>query len=161
MYICQNNINTYRDMTETEQTQQQIERFLKKIAQKFTAGGCDMPMTDIHLRASQDGGDLMAFDDSDNEITRCVVSQWIDDKSDNFYPEAAAILRQELNRIKEVTENLSIMKPYSFLLEDDDKNNVAELYLVDDDMAILGGDLMQGLDEELDSFLEDILNQEK
>ena len=53
------------------------------------------------------------------------------------------------------------MKPYSFLLEDDDKNNVAELYLVDDDMAILGGDLMQGLDEELDSFLEDILNQEK
>lgn len=148
-------------MTETEQTQQQIERFLKKIAQKFTAAGCDMPMTDIHLRASQDSGDLMAFDDSDNEITRCVVSQWIDDKSDNFYPEAAAILRQELNRIKEVTENLSIMKPYSFLLEDDDKNNVAELYLVDDDMAILGGDLMQGLDEELDSFLEDILNQEK
>ena len=161
MYICQNNINTYRDMTETEQTQQQIERFLKKIAQKFTAGGCDMSMTDIHLRASQDSGDLMAFDDSDNEITRCVVSQWIDDKSDNFYPEAAVILRQELNRIKEVTENLSIMKPYSFLLEDDDKNNVAELYLVDDDMAILGGDLMQGLDEELDSFLEDILNQEK
>lgn len=103
----------------------------------------------------------MAFDDSDNEITRCVVSQWIDDKSDNFYPEAAVILRQELNRIKEVTENLSIMKPYSFLLEDDDKNNVAELYLVDNDMAILGGDLMQGLDEELDSFLEDILNQEK
>ena len=29
-------------------------------------------MTDIHLRASQDSGDLMAFDDDDNEISRCV-----------------------------------------------------------------------------------------
>ena len=37
-------------MIETEQTQQQIERFLKKVAQKFTADDCDMPMTDIHLR---------------------------------------------------------------------------------------------------------------
>ena len=37
-------------MTETEQTQQQIERFLRKVAQKFTANDCDMPMTDIHLK---------------------------------------------------------------------------------------------------------------
>ena len=43
-----------------------------------------MPMTDIHLRVSQDSGDLMAFDDSDDEITRCVIDQWIDNKSDNF-----------------------------------------------------------------------------
>lgn len=56
-------------MIGTEQTQQQIERFLKKVAQKFTANDCDMPMTDIHLRVSQDSGDLMAFDDSDDEIT--------------------------------------------------------------------------------------------
>ena len=48
-------------MIGTEQTQQQIERFLKKVAQKFTANDCDMPMTDIHLRVSQDSGDLMAF----------------------------------------------------------------------------------------------------
>ena len=55
-------------MIGTEQTQQQIERFLKKVAQKFTANDCDMPMTDIHLRVSQDSGDLMSFDDSDDEI---------------------------------------------------------------------------------------------
>ncbi len=43
-------------MIGTEQTQQQVERFLKKVAQKFTANDCDMPMTDIHLRVSQDSG---------------------------------------------------------------------------------------------------------
>lgn len=148
-------------MIGTEQTQQQIERFLKKVAQKFTANDCDMPMTDIHLRVSQDSGDLMAFDDSDDEITRCVIGQWIDNKSDNFYQEAAYILRSEINRIKDVIENMSIMKPYSFILEDDDRNNISELYLVDDDIVIIGGDLMHDLDKDLDCFLNDLLNKEE
>ena len=99
----------------TEQTQQQIERFLRKVAQKFTAKESDMPMTDIHLRASQDSGDLMAFDDDDNEISRCVISTWIENKSDNFYQEIAYTLRSELNRMKDTIDNLSIMKPFSFI----------------------------------------------
>ena len=143
----------------TEQTQQQIERFLRKVAQKFTAKESDMPMTDIHLRASQDSGDLMAFDDDDNEISRCVISTWIENKSDNFYQEIAYTLRSELNRIKDTIDNLSIMKPFSFILEDDEKNNIAELYLVDDDLVMIGGNLMQGLDEDLDNFLQNILKQ--
>ena len=147
-------------MNLTEQTQQQIERFLKKIAQKFTACDCNLSMTDLHLRASQDSGDLMAFDDNDNEITRCVIEEWIDNKSDKFYPEIASILRSELNRVKDIIENLSIMKPYSFVLEDDDKNCITELYLVDDDLGIIGGDLMQGLDKDLDSFLQNILEED-
>ena len=145
-------------MKVAEQTQQQIERFLKKIAQKFTA--CDCNLTDLHLRASQDSGDLMAFDDNDNEITRCVIEEWIDNKSDNFYPEIALVLRSEMNRVKDIIENLSIMKPYSFVLEDDDKNCITELYLVDDDLGIIGGDLMQGLDKDLDSFLQNILKED-
>jgi len=143
----------------TEQTQQQIERFLRKVAQKFTAKESDMPMTDIHLRASQDSGDLMAFDDNDNEISRCVISTWIENKSDNFYQEIAYTLRSELNRMKDTIDNLSIMKPFGFILEDDEKNNIAELYLVDDDLVMIGGNLMQGLDEDLDNFLQNILKQ--
>ena len=143
----------------TEQTQQQIERFLRKVAQKFTAKESDMPMTDIHLRASQDSGDLKAFDDDDNEISRCVISTWIENKSDNFYQEIAYTLRSELNRMKDTIDNLSIMKPFSFILEDDEKNNIAELYLVDDDLVMIGGNLMQGLDEDLDNFLQNILKQ--
>ena len=143
----------------TEQTQQQIERFLRKVAQKFTAKESDMPMTDIHLRASQDSCDLMAFDDDDNEISRCVISTWIENKSDNFYQEIAYTLRSELNRMKDTIDNLSIMKPFSFILEDDEKNNIAELYLVDDDLVMIGGNLMQGLDEDLDNFLQNILKQ--
>ncbi len=56
---------------------------------------------------------------------------------------------------------MSIMKPYSFILEDDDRNNISELYLVDDDIVIIGGDLMHDLDKDLDCFLNDLLNKEE
>ena len=60
-------------MKPSEQTTQQIERFLKKIAQKFPTNEDISLVTDIHIRVSQDSGEMVAFDDDDKEITRCVV----------------------------------------------------------------------------------------
>lgn len=144
-------------MKANEQTIQQIERFLKKIASKYPMSQEAEILTDIHVRVSQESGDIMAFNDDDEEITRCVVEEWIDNKDDNFYGNITNILRLELTKNKEQIENMSILKPYSFVLEDDDKENIAELYVVDDDTVILGGDLMEGLDEDLDQFLNNLL----
>ena len=113
--------------------------------------------TDIHVRASQDSGDLLAFDDDDNEITRCVVEQWINNIEENFYDSVTLILRKQLKNMSNVVDNLGILKPYSFVLENDDKENVAELYFADDNTVIIGGDIMQGLDEELEKFLDDLI----
>ena len=58
---------------EIEQTIQQVERFIRKVAQKFPAQLSEEDntvLTDIHVRVSQDSGELLAFDDEDNEITR-------------------------------------------------------------------------------------------
>ena len=144
-------------MQVTEQTTQQIERSIKKIAQKLPANEETSLLTDIHLLVSQDSGELIAYDDNDQEITRCVVEQWIDNKDESFYDEVTAILRKELHQMHEVVDNLGIMKPYSFVLENDDREAVAELYVADDDTIILGGDLMQGLDQDLDSFFDSLM----
>ncbi|MBR5037818.1 MAG: hypothetical protein IKX65_03750 [Prevotella sp.] len=144
-------------MQVTEQTTQQIERAIKKIAQKLPANEETSLLTDIHLLVSQDSGELIAYDDNDEEITRCVVEQWIDNKDESFYDEVTALLRKELHQMNEVVDNLGIMKPYSFVLENDDKETVAELYVADDDTIILGGDLMEGLDQDLDSFFDSLM----
>ena len=147
----------------TEQTIQQVERFLRKVAQKFPAPTTDdetSMLTDIHVRVTQDGGELLAFDDDDNEITRCVVEQWIDNKDENFYDEIAKQLRDLLRKNAALVDNLGILKPYSFVLEDDDKENLGELYLADDDTIIVGGDLMEGLDNDLDDFLDNLLKEQ-
>lgn len=71
----------------------------------------------------------------------------------------AKILRATLRKNSEIVDNLGILKPYSFVLEDDDKENLGELYLADDDTIILGGDLMENLDHDLDEFLDDLLKE--
>ena len=144
-------------MKATEQTLQQIERAIRKVADKFPTNDESGILTDIHLRVTQDTGELVAFDDDDKEITRCIIEQWIENKDDNFYEDVAVVLRSVLSKQKDLIEKMSILKPYSFVLEDDDHEHLAELYLVDDDTAIIDQELMAGLDKDLDNFLEDLL----
>ena len=144
-------------MKATEQTLQQIERAIRKISEKFPTENEPTLLTDIHIRVTQETGELMAFDDDDQEITRCVVERWIDNKEDNFYEEIAPIIRRCMERQKKLVDNLCIIKPYAFVLEDDDQEPQAELYVVDDDTVIIDGELMAGLEEDLDKFIDNLL----
>ena len=146
-------------MKPTEQTIQQLERAIKKIAQKYPY--CEEPeaLTDIHLVVSQDSGELLVYDDDDNEITRCIVEQWIDSKEEFFYENVTATLRSVLKNMHETVDSLGIMKPYSFVLENDEKEHMAELFLADDDTIIVGHELMENLDSELNTFLDNLLKE--
>lgn len=146
-------------MKVSEQTIQQIERAIKKISQKFPIGDNACIMTDIHLRVFQESGELMAFDDDDKEITRCVIEEWIENKDDSFYDDVTVIMRKVFERLRDIVDNLNILKPYSFVLENDDKENVAEIYVADDDTVIIGGDLIKGWDSELDAFFNKLLEE--
>ena len=147
-------------MKASEQTTQQIERFLKKIAQKFPLNEETSLVTDIHVRVSQESGEMVAFDDDDKEITRCVVEQWIENNDEDFYESVHDILTTTFASMSKTLENLGILKPYSFVLENDEKEGIAELYLADDDTIIIGKDLMEGLDTDLDSFFDSLMKEE-
>ena len=144
-------------MNTNEQTTQKIERFLGKIVQKFPVDSELALMTDLHIKVVQDSGELLSFDVDGNEITICVVNQCIDNKVAGFYSEVVKVLREIIINNKDKVENLGIVKPYNFVLENDENEHVAELYVVDDDTIIIGGDLMEGLDKELDDFLNQLL----
>ncbi len=149
--------STFATMKATNQTLQQVERAIRKVAEQFPATEEASLLTDIHIRVSQDTGELLAFDDDDNEINRCVIEQWIDNKDDNFYHDVASIVRSVLSQQKQMIEEMSILKPFSFVLENDDKEVIEELYLVDDDIVIIDDELMANLDKDLDSFLDKLL----
>ena len=152
-----NNLNKSEMEKATEQTTQQIERFLKKIAQKFPPREDSSVVTDIHVRVSQGSGEMLAFDDDDNEVTRCVVEQWINNNDEDFYNGVEQTLISTFSALSTIADSLGILKPYSFVLENDDKDTIAELYIADDDTVIIGKDLMEGLDSDLNLFLEKLL----
>lgn len=147
-------------MNTTELTFQQIERAIRKIADKFPPSEEANVMTDIHFRVTQETGELMAFDDNDEEINRCIIEDWIDNTDDNFFDEIPSIFRKCLDKMKGTVENMSILKPFSFVLENDEKESIAELYLVDDETVIIDPDLMQGLNEDLDDFFKKLFDED-
>ena len=144
-------------MNTSEQTFQQIERAIRKIADKFPVKEEASLMTDIHIRVTQETGEMVVYNDEDAEVTRCVIEQWINNTDDNFYDQIASVIRKCLMKHKDTIEQISILKPFSFVLENDDKESVEELYLVDDETVIIDPDLMEGLGEDLDAFLEKLL----
>ena len=147
-------------MNTTELTFQQIERAIRKIADKFPPSEEANVMTDIHFRVTQETGELMAFDDNDEEINRCIIEDWIDNTDDNFFDEIPSIFRKCLEKMKGTVEGMSILKPFSFVLENDEKESIAELYLVDDETVIIDPDLMQGLNEDLDDFFKKLFDED-
>ena len=148
-------------MKTSEQTIQQIERFIKKTIQKFPKNEDTSLLTDIHIRVSQDSGEMISFDDDDNEITRCVVEQWINNTDESFYQDVTSTLQNTLHKFRHVIDDMGIMKPYSFVLENEEKENISELYVSDDDTVIIGGDLMANLNDDLNSFLTELLGDDK
>ena len=81
----------------------------------------------------------------------------IDNKDDDFYDSVAVMLREGIERQKDLLENLSILKPYSFVLENDDSESLEELFVADDDIAIISPLSIDSLDSDLDDFLENLL----
>ena len=136
---------------------QQIERFFNKIAQKYPIQEEVTVLTDIHVRVSQDSGELGAYDDDGKEITRCVIDDWIDNKDDDFYNNVTSTMRQVTRQMHGTLDQLGILKPYSFVLEDDEEVNIAELYVADDDTIIADSNLMEGLDDDLEKFLDSLM----
>ena len=82
-------------------------------------------------------------------------------ENDDFYENIERILSSLLCNMKNqgIFDKLTIMKPFSFVLVDDDKETIAELLLLDDDTLLVNEELLKGLDEELDAFLKDLLEK--
>lgn len=140
----------------SEQTSRQIERALRKVSSKFPADAECRPLTDLYIQVKQESGELLVFDDNDTELTRCVVEDWIGNNSETFYDELPAALSALFGSLSDVCDNIALLRPYSFVLIGEDKETIADLYLVDDDTIVLSGDLMEGLDEDLDGFWEEL-----
>ena len=118
-------------------------------------------VTDIHLQANQNSGELSIFDDEDEYLACVSIEEWMTYDGDDFYENVERILSTLLHNMKNGGdfEKLTILKPYSFVLVDDEKETIAELLLMDDDTLLVNEELLKGLDEELDSFLKELLEK--
>ncbi|MCF0256730.1 MAG: hypothetical protein HUK10_10660 [Bacteroides heparinolyticus] len=138
-----------------------LEDSIKKAIGKYTCGCEQTIVTDIHLQPNQNSGELSVFDDEDEELINTTIEEWTTYEGNDFYENTERILTTLLCNMKNagVFDKLTILKPFSFVLVDDEKETLAELLLIDDETLLVNDELLKGLDEELDAFLKNLLEK--
>lgn len=143
----------------SQQSQSLIEAAIAQAMSQYPCGCNQAIVTDIHLQPCQETGELTIFDDDEQTLATTIIEEWITYRGNNFYKDAERVLRTILTRMKDAAgfDQTALLQPYSFVLLDEEKETLAELLIMDDDLMLVNEELLKGLDEELDAFLKDLL----
>ena len=144
----------------TIQSHTSIVTALQQALNKYSFKEGTSVVTDIYLQPNPVSGLLTISNDDEEVLGEVPVAEWVEANPENFYADAEMSLKKVLNQLREegALASLRILKPYSFVLVDGDKETVAELMVMDDDGTMfLNDELLKGLDEELNTFLKDLL----
>ena len=139
-----------------------LESFLRNALQRYKVESDVWTFTDFYLQPNPRTGELVILNDDEEVLSCLVIEGWRNYEGVVFYEVVGRILSDVLQAIQQdgFFEQLNLIKPYSFVLVDDDKENLLELLLVDDqETLLLNGGLLSGLDEELNAFLKDLLGK--
>lgn len=137
----------------------QLGNAIKKAVSRYNCACEQTIVTDIHLQANPTSGELVIFNDEDEELARTTIEEWINYEGEDFNSDTERTLSTLLNEMKSAGDfdKMTNLKPFSFVLVDEDKETLAELLLMDDDTLMVSDELLKGLDEELDEFLKKLL----
>lgn len=138
-----------------------VKTVLEKALKQYVADGNNTIITDIYLQPKRDSGELVVLNDDDDVLASALIEEWVG-LGDDFYSVVEWVLRDVLKELQHTGsfDRLSLLKPYSFVLVDVDKETMADLLLVDEQETLLlhDGMLLEGLDDELDAFLKELLD---
>lgn len=144
-------------MEATQQTQQQIERAITKVVGKYSQ--LEEPvLTDIYIQVKQESGEILVYNDDEVELHRCVIEEWIGNTQEDFYSQIVPVLSQCISNMRSVVDSMQIMRPFSFVLIDEEHETVQDIIYIDnEETVILDGKLLEGKDKELEEFLRHLL----
>ena len=144
-------------MEATQQTQQQIERAITKVVGKYSQ--LEEPvLTDIYIQVKQESGEILVYNDDDVELHRCVIEEWIGNTQEDFYSQIVPVLSQCISNMRSVVDSMQIMRPFSFVLIDEEHETVQDIIYIDnEETVILDGKFLKGKDKELEEFLRHLL----
>lgn len=141
--------------------EKEIKRALRHVSERYPKDR-EAVLTDIILRVFPHSGEIRFYDDDDKELMRIVIEEWIHGSRDaDFYNKVIPILRKTISDVRtELIDNMSLLRPYTFVMQDEDGETITDLYIVDDqETMILSGNLLEGVDEDLDAFFKDLMKE--
>ena len=144
----------------SKQSDSSLQKAIETMVKQFVTTET-ITITDFHFHVNIENGYMEIFDDNDNTLASAHISEWENMNQENCYDEIETVLRGKLTEMQKagVLDNMNILKTYSCLLVDDDKETIVDLLYVDDDTFIINDDLMKDFDKEMDEFLKKLLEE--
>ncbi len=144
----------------SKQSQSALKAAIAEMTRRFTTADTTT-VTDFHFYVNSENGILTIMDDDETELSNVHIGEWekIDDEHCNDIIEND--IRAVLTDMQKsgTLDNMNVLKPYSCLLVDDNMETIVDLLYVDDDTYIINNDLLKGFDEEMNEFLNHLLNE--
>lgn len=132
---------------------QSLDRLVSRYSQLEEA-----VVTDIHFQPVFNSGEIYVFDDDDEELDNLVVPELTKLNPRSAMKEVEVMLHRALESHRKQFETLSILKPFSFVLVDLEKETVCDLLLIDEELMMANDELLKDLDKDLNDFLKHLLN---
>ena len=144
-------------MSLSRETQEMLQAAVKKMANNYITAE-ESSVTDFHIKVNRENGELTILDDDDKTLVRVHIKEWEDEQE---YAVIEKELQSELTKMQQqgMFESLNIAKPYSFVLTDEEDQSIVDLLIIDDDTLMLNADLLEGFDEEMNTFLKKLLEE--
>lgn len=138
-----------------------IRAALKEATERFANDDAPSKFTDFQIQAKSDHGEFTIYDDDENELSKRIVEEWADAAEDEIRMSVESCVKKELEEINSdgYLDQLNLIKPYSFVLVDENMETISELLLIDDENIIVSEELLKGLDEELNEFLKHLMKE--
>lgn len=119
-------------------------------------------ITDFYIHVDPGSDEMRIVDDNDTLLSREAIPSDLQSDEENDAPEGLLAdfrqsLKEELQRLNtaKAFDDVNVFHPFSFLLET--ANDIEDLLIVDDANYIIGDELLKGLDDDLDSFIDNLM----
>ena len=122
------------------------------------------PLTDLFLLADCATGTLHLYDDEDKEISHVSVFAWAETGTESEPSEVAIeTLRELVTRLEQkgFWDRPCFARPFSIELIRPDFSVIEDLLFLDEDLIKIEPPLLDGVGEELDRFLDELLEDLK
>ena len=137
-------------------------RLIEEAIQKVAERSQEEVITDFHVTTNSDNGEVFIYDDNDEVLAKGSIDGFEEKDENEFRKIVGKAFRQILSKMdtEHRFDSLNIFRPFSFVIADEKQEISEDLYVVDSDTVIVSDELLKGLDDELNDFLNQLLQSE-
>lgn len=117
-------------------------------------------ISDLFVQINHTTGEISLYSDEEEILGSCIIYSWAEQANEqDALALAKPILREVISTLesKGWWNNALFERPFSLELVADDFSTIEELLFLDDDLVKVATPLLQGLSEDLNNFLQELL----